>query len=73
VGSAWRGLAIEAAKIAASFRGETLTAYASRVLLDVANYDIDEFEGSIQDVPEDEGRRRGRSVEVTSVTTQLKL
>lgn len=35
--------AIEAAKIAASFKGETLTAYASRVLLDVANHDIDEF------------------------------
>jgi hypothetical protein len=35
--------AIEAAKIAASFRGETLTAYASRVLLEVANRDIDEF------------------------------
>jgi hypothetical protein len=35
--------AIEAAKIAASFKGETLTAYASRVLLEVANQDIDEF------------------------------
>lgn len=35
--------AIEAAKIAASFKGETLTAYASRVLLEIANRDIDAF------------------------------
>lgn len=35
--------AIEAAKIAASLRGMTLTDYATTVLLEAANHDIDVF------------------------------
>lgn len=35
--------AIEAAKKAAGLNGETLTSYATRVLLEAANRDIDKF------------------------------
>jgi hypothetical protein len=38
--------AIEAANIAASLKGMTLTEYATQVLLETANRDIDEFVAS---------------------------
>jgi uncharacterized protein (DUF1778 family) len=43
--------AIEAAKKAAALKGQTLTEYATRVLLEVANHDIDEFVKSRSKAP----------------------